>query len=165
MSRKILTQEILKKYVLYNKNTGIFFWLKPGNLRAKVGQIAGKETTGYISIYIDKISYPVHRLAWLYVHGSLPEKCIDHINGDKKDNRICNLRLATPQQNAFNKGKKSNNTSGYKGVYLNKRRNMWVAQARINKKNFYLGAFKTPEEASVAYRKFSKKNHGEFAHG
>lgn len=162
MDRKPLTQADLKEFVSYNPKTGIFRWVKPPNLRTKIGAIAGRKSSGYIYITIDKTQYPAHRLAWLYVHGTFPEKGLDHIKGIRSDNRICKLRPATHQQNSLNKGKKINNTSGYKGVSWDKTANKWRAQAMINKKSYYLGAFKTPKLASNAYQKFAKKHHGEF---
>lgn len=87
---------------------------------------------------------------------------VDHINGNGLDNRRENLRLSTIAQNAFNKGKHSNNTSGYKGVSWNKFAGRWVAQITIDGKNKYLGYFDTPEEAHAAYCAKAKELHGEF---
>jgi hypothetical protein len=62
------------------------------------------------------VLYREHRLAWLYMTGEWPTHEIDHINGDRVDNRFCNLREATASENRWNSRKRVNNTSGYKGV-------------------------------------------------
>jgi len=73
---------------------------------------------------------------------------IDHINGNKLDNRKENLRIVTYTQNAQNKSKQENTTSKYIGVYFRKDRNTWIAEIRVNSKKIYLGAFKTEIEAA-----------------
>lgn len=87
---------------------------------------------------------------------------IDHINGDKLDNRRCNLRLASNAENQYNRGKQKNNTSGFKGVRLNRKSNKWCAQLKFNGKFHYLGIFHTPEEAHEKYLQFSREKHGDF---
>lgn len=87
----------------------------------------------------------------------------DHINQNKLDNRRCNLRTATRSQNLCNKGKQSNNTSGFKGVCWVKRDKKWLAQIRINGKRKHLGYFDSKKQAARAYSKAAKKYHGEFA--
>ena len=104
-----------------------------------------------------------HRLAWFFVYGEWPQKQIDHINGNKSDNRISNLRLATASQNLSNKGITKSNTSGYKGVSFNRTKKKWMASIKVNKKSINLGYFLTPEEASEAYKAAAIKHHGEFA--
>lgn len=87
----------------------------------------------------------------------------DHINGNGLDNRRENLRLATRSQNSINRGKQSNNKSGYKGVSWNKRDKRWTAQITINKHIINLGGFDTPEQAYEAYKEAAKQYHGTFA--
>lgn len=87
----------------------------------------------------------------------------DHINGDKLDNRRCNLRLATRSQNNYNGKKRNGCTSRHKGIYWSKIRNRWVAEITINKKKFYLGSFKSEAKAALAYNEAAIKHHSEFA--
>jgi hypothetical protein len=88
---------------------------------------------------------------------------VDHINGNRLDNRRENLRLATRSQNAKNVGKKPSNKSGFKGVHKHGRNNSWVAQISVENKMIHLGSFKTPEEAALAYNAAAQRLHGEFA--
>jgi hypothetical protein len=87
---------------------------------------------------------------------------IDHINGNTLDNRKCNLRICTHQQNMKNQKRRKNNTSGYKGVSFDKRDKVYRAHISLNMKRIYLGSFKSPEDAYAAYCEASKKYHGEF---
>lgn len=86
----------------------------------------------------------------------------DHINGDTLDNQCSNLRTATASQNLMNRGKNSNNTSGYKGVTYNKNSRKWEAQIKINRQNKHLGLFTDPESAARAYAVASKTYYGDF---
>jgi hypothetical protein len=88
---------------------------------------------------------------------------VDHVNRNPLDNRKCNLRLCTISQNAYNRKKVSNNTSGYKGVGLIKGSNKWWAKIKVNKTSIHLGAFNCPIEAAKAYDEAATKHHGEFA--
>src|SRR3972149_11203760 len=91
------------------------------------------------------------------------KKEVDHINGDKLDNRKCNLRICNHQQNRFNNKLEIRNTSGYKGVYWNKRRQKWLARVEINDKKISLGAFDNKLDAAKAYNIGAIKYFGEFA--
>lgn len=88
---------------------------------------------------------------------------VDHIDCDGLNNRRENLRLATPEQNKFNKGKYRRNSSGFKGVSWHKRQKKWTAQIQVNKNKIHIGSFDTPEEAHRAYCDAAQKYHGEFA--
>lgn len=105
-----------------------------------------------------------HRLAYWLVHGKLP-KYIDHINGDGKDNRPCNMRPATIRQNNCNRTKQSNNSCGFKGVNWHKETGRWRARITLHGKSNSLGLFDTPEEAHKAYCVAANQLHGEFARG
>lgn len=88
---------------------------------------------------------------------------VDHINGNKLDNRRCNLRECTVTQNNQNVTKRKTNTSGYKGVVHRKERNLWIAQIRLNGVPKFIGSYSTPEQAALAYNKKAIELHGEFA--
>jgi len=155
------SQEFLKKHVRYED--GKLYWtdfsIRP---TAKKGAIGYQCKTGYVVMKFMKRTITVHRIIFLYHHGYLP-KYIDHINGDKADNRIENLRDVTHCQNMMNIKKYSLNTSGYKGVSFHKRSQKWVAQIKFNKKHLYLGLFDQPEKAYEAYCFKAKELHGEYA--
>jgi hypothetical protein len=89
--------------------------------------------------------------------------CLDHINGDIRDNRVENLRWASKSENGMNRSKQKNNASGYKGVYWNRGSNKWRAYIKRDGKDHHLGYFKTAEEAAEAYNKAAIELHGEFA--
>ena len=146
----MLTQDELKSLVHYNPDTGLFSWIKKkpqGRYKENLGWITNK---GYIEICIAQKRLKAHRWAWFYVHGELPDQ-IDHMNGIKDDNKLCNLRVVTNKQNHENRGFQKNNTSGFKGV--TKRGNKFVAQITHNQKNIYIGIFESAELASNAYNK------------
>lgn len=155
-----ITQAKLKELLDYNSETGVFRWLTG----AFKGRIAGTlETSGYRTIGIAYKSYYEHRLAWLWVYGTLPEK-IDHKNGMPADNRICNIRECDTQQNNFNSAIKKNNKAGFKGVAFMKNRinPTWRAQIKLDGKQKHLGVFSTAELARDAYIAKAKELHGEF---
>lgn len=149
----MLTQAELKLHLHYNPDTGIFTWIKNG-------KIAGSNSYGYISIYFNGANYRAHRLAWLYSYNTWPKEYIDHINNVKDDNRLCNLREATNQQNGQNQTKPSSrNKLGLLGVIYRKERNKFIGQVYVNKKCHKTKSFKTAEEAHEAYIKLKRKLH------
>lgn len=156
----MLSQTELKSQLSYCADTGNFTWLVPkkGQSRKEAGYT---RKDGYVKIVINQKRYLAHRLAWLYMYGE-PPQCIDHINCNPSDNRLCNLREATISQNGFNRPRQANNTSGYKGVYWNKGRSMWMARIYVKGKMVYLGVYKEIKEAAKAYKKASDELHGIF---
>jgi hypothetical protein len=160
-----LTLEVLKEILHYDPETGVFTWkIRPANC-IQIGAVAGSICLeGYRIIRVFKHNYKAHRLAWLYMTGEWPTY-IDHANGDKADNRICNIRPCTKEQNGSNRRRLSNNTSGFKGVTFrpDKKLRPWVAQIKTRDRSRYLGCFCTPEEAHNAYVLAAREAWGEFA--
>jgi hypothetical protein len=158
----MITQEYLKSILSYDPETGIFIW-KISKGRVKENDIAGNiHKNGYVNIKIDGLMYRSHRIAWIYIHGNLPNNEIDHINGIKNDNRIINLRQANHSENQKNCEKYKTNKSGFKGVSWDKSSNKWTAQAQLNGKKYNLGRFVMVEQAAEAYKDFAIKHHGDF---
>lgn len=160
-----LTAKSVRERFDYDAETGVFrYRITPKNqARVQPGDIAGYIREGkYLVVTIYGRSYYLHRLAWLYVYDEWPKALLDHVNGNKQDNRICNLRPATQSQNIANTPRHAGNTSGYKGVV--KCKNRWKAQITHNQVVIYLGLFPTKEEAHEAYVRKAKELHGEFAH-
>lgn len=89
---------------------------------------------------------------------------VDHIDGNGLNNTRANLRICTHKQNKQNVPKYANNTSGYKGVSIDRKNNKWTARIKANNKYYFLGYFQTPEEAAHAYDEAAKKYFGEFAY-
>jgi hypothetical protein len=119
-------------------------------------------TKGYHVITIDRIPQLVHRVIWKLTTGNDPSVSIDHINNKRTDNRITNLRLATPTEQQWNRRLGKNNTSGLKGAFFVKRTDKWEGQIKIRRKQHYLGTFNTREEAAAAYEAAARKLHGRF---
>lgn len=161
----MITQEELKELLNYNPETGIFTYKKK---RAKCtpGKIAGTyHVNGYTHIQLNRKIYKAHRLAWLYVYGYFPQ-FIDHINCDRGDNRLCNLREVNIYQNNHNSKINKNNTSGIKGITWHKKAQKWCAQIDANGKHIYLGIFDDIDLAKLVIEEARKKYHVEFAnHG
>tara|TARA_R110000868_G_scaffold282859_1_gene543141 strand:+ start:335 stop:802 length:468 start_codon:yes stop_codon:yes gene_type:complete len=114
----------------------------------------------YHMMSIKNTHYYSHRLIYLWHHGVLP-KLVEHIDRDKRNNKIENLREATWSQNLANRGKNKNNTSGFKGVMPNGKN--WGARIQVNRKYIWLGTFGTAEEAAQAYDREAKQQFGVFA--
>lgn len=159
----MITYTELVEVLEYCPDSGSFTWKVDKGSRALKGTTAGTVTPdGYVSIRVTHNIYRAHRLAWLYCFKEWPENYIDHINGNRQDNRLDNLREATKVQNSYNTKAHKDNTSGAKGVYYNKANGNYRAQIRYNGKTMSLGSFKTVDEASSAYNKKALELHGEF---
>jgi hypothetical protein len=129
-------------------NEGRLYWKEKTARRTIVGkEITGKTNAGYIRVGLDGKDYLAHRIVWFLVRGEDPGTAlVDHINGNRTDNRPSNLRLCSNRQNLLNAKTSSRNKSGIKGVYFDPRRSQakpWEARY----KNKYLGCFATMEEA------------------
>ena len=160
----MITQSELKEYFLYNEQTGNLVWIKKTDARAnkcKLGNDLGSLHNGYIRTKINGTHYLCHRLIWMFHYGEFPNYDIDHIDGNKANNLLSNLRLCNKSENLCNRGKNSNNTSGFKGVSYVQRLNKWRAYCSGK----HLGVFKTAELAYQSYCDFANLKHGSFFHG
>ena len=155
----MLTQDELKSVLSYNQDTGVFTYLKTRGPK-KSGSIAGSiDPEGYVRIKIFGKSHRAHRLAYLYVHGSLPENEVDHKNGLRADNRWPNIRKATKSENRQNLIAKSKNASGYLGVFPDTKSKKWIAVIVSSGDRKYLGSFDSPKKAHSVYVKAKSELH------
>jgi hypothetical protein len=151
-----ITLEILTDLLEYDKNTGNLFQKKK-RPKIQVGNLAGVVTPkGYRYIQLLGKKYASHRLVWFIEYGKFPDLFIDHIDGNKLNNHISNLREVSNKQNTENRGAQKNNKLGRKGVYFNKKLKKYVAQIQHHGVNHYLGVYKTSEEASLMYQTAAK---------
>ena len=156
-----LTQERLKEVLHYTPETGVFTWKVQKPFTAKRGSIAGHlSKNGYVTISIDSHIRLAHRLAWLYVYGEWPAFHIDHIDGNRSNNMIFNLRADPLRQNQQNRRCPSrNNTSGYLGVCWSKSVKKWEAKITENGKRKVIGWYESPIDAHEAYLKTKREIH------
>jgi hypothetical protein len=134
--------KFIEKGWTYNPETG--------DIYSHTGRLISAKSNKHIQAAILQTKVLAHRLAWYLTYGELPE-IIDHINRNRNDNRLCNLRNVTTQQNAFN--------TNAKGIRKIKNKDTWTAQITINNKQIYLGSFKSEEEAQTAYLNAKKIYH------
>tara|TARA_R110000868_G_C10516848_1_gene732701 strand:- start:67 stop:558 length:492 start_codon:yes stop_codon:yes gene_type:complete len=156
----MINQNILKQNLSYNPETGEFMWLVNRGPARKFAHAGSKHKSGYLHIYLFGKHYLCHRLAWLYVYGDWPLQYLDHINGNKKDNTIKNLRdvdSALNQQNQ--KNPPITNKSGFVGAHWDKRKNKWISQISVYGKKIHLGNFDSKENAATAYKKAKENLH------
>lgn len=126
-------------------------------------RVGTRTSHGYILVHVAGLRVYAHQIAWAMHHGEWPPLPLDHVNGDKTDNKISNLRLATPRQNLANTPARANSKSGVRGVHLAPR-GKWIAQITIHGKCRHLGAFDSLDEARRAYGDAAKDPFGEFRH-
>ena len=155
----MITQDRLKEMFAYSVDTGLFTRIQPVP-GVKIGKVAGCIKAGYVVIRVDSVLYRAHRLAWLYEHNKWPDGEIDHINGIKSDNRICNLRDVSIQQNRQNQIRaRRNSKSGILGVHFIPSRNKFRADICVEGRNKSLGHFDSSELAHNAYVRAKRSIH------
>lgn len=153
----------LRENFKYDELTGVFSRAIYVGGGANVGNEAGHiRRDGYRSLSCKRKRILTHRAIWLYVYGEEPSGFMDHINGIKSDNRLCNLRIVNKSQNGLNRDKQANNTTGFKGVCFDKNRNKFMAQTTVNGKHYFIGRFESIEDAMSAYQHFCTKMHGDY---
>lgn len=157
-----VTQEKLKSVLSYDETTGIFRWKGTRSGVSGVNNIAGcLHVTGYVHITVFGKEYKAHRLAWLYVYGNWPSLQIDHIDENKSNNAISNLREVTNGENCCRRGPQKNNTSGVKGV--SGKPGKWrVRVGPPGEGRKHLGYYSTLEEAEKVASEARKIFHKEF---
>jgi hypothetical protein len=161
MAKPDLTADILRAALHYDPQTGIFSRISVGRgKRPKDGLAGCINKNGYRVISVLSVQWYAHRLAWLHVRGTWPAKEVDHIDGNRSNNAIANLRDVDGATNCQNlRRAHSGNTSGYLGVSWRSRDKIWYAQIWDGTKQTNLGRFETPELASAAYLDAKRKLH------
>lgn len=164
-SKPLPPVEMLREVLSYNPEAGELRWRQTVSTRAQAGSVAGcTYSNGYRTVAVHGRRCKVHRVAWLLAYGEDPgELQIDHINGDKLDNRLCNLRLADSSQNNCNVASRRGTISGYKGVRWVGGSRHWRAEIQVRGTPYRLGRFDTAEDAYAAYVAAAVRLHGEFA--
>lgn len=136
------TPKRLRELFQYDSATGIL----TRRIGKRAGRITGTSKKGYLSVYADRVSYQAHLIVWAMIHDKWPEKYIDHVNRDKSDNRIENLREASHSENCQNRGKPL-------GVYFHKHSQKWAAYVYKKRKLINLGYYLSKDDALVARAK------------
>ena len=174
----ILTADQLRAALHYDPETGVFTWRERSDRNAQwnsahAGRRAGyrwkrpDRDMSYLRIRLSGFIYRAHRLAWLYMKGGWPPTGfdVDHEDGDGLNNRWTNLRLATGTQNNANSRRRTDNTSGFKGVRYHAKSGRYQARITRNGRQRSLGLYPTPEEAHSAYTAAASELFGDFARG
>jgi hypothetical protein len=161
--RPLPSQHLLKHLLDYDPSTGVLRWNATEECCPKViGKPAGTQKGRYGMIGIDKVIFMTSRVIWKWMTGSDPNCIIDHINGNKFDNRWCNLREATHSQNIMNTRLLSRNTSGVRNVTFNKHSGKFDISIKAQNKIYYKRGFTTLEEATAHAVQIRQQLHGSF---
>lgn len=160
MAKPNISVDELRSEVNYDPSTGLMTWKRGGKQRV-VGERVGSFSYGYLQTCINGYRMMVHAAAWAYVHGTWHQGHIDHINGDKQDNRLSNLRAVDCSTNLENLRKaRSDNKTGYLGVAPHPCvPNRYTAQIHTKGKKIHLGCFCDPSEAHQAYLQAKRRLH------
>jgi hypothetical protein len=181
-----MSPEEVRRFLHYDPKTGRFWWKirayetfkgdaftrwrcgKGWNQKyaGRRALTADSEGRGYLVGSVNSTNVYAHRTAWMHYYGErVPEGVfVDHINGDTSDNRIENLRLATPLQSQFNRGPAYNSRSGLKGAHWDASTGKWFASMKRVERGKFLGYFETAEKAAEAYEVAAREYHGEFGY-
>jgi len=168
--------DLMLEFVDFDSQTNVFTWkfrdrkwftsdriFKCWNSRWVGKKLFTCYNQGYLVSYILDYRVLEHRAIWAMHNGDWPTQVIDHINGDRSDNRIENLREASMSNNQHNRPIQKNNTSGFKGVHFHKVTGKWRASIWKDSKQTRLGLFSTPETAHEAYKSACEVMHGSFS--
>jgi hypothetical protein len=160
-----MSQAVLKLHELLEYKEGALFWKTDRGSQKCKGNQAGCVNLGYMKFRVRELggSMLVHRAIFAMHHGYFPAE-VDHINGNKLDNRVENLREVSRSQNRMNIGRNGQNKSGCKNVYSY--RDKWGVKIVVNKKSLFLGVFEDLELADLVAHSAREKYHGDYAnHG
>ena len=153
----------LRDRLRYDAETGHLYWVAPKSNRLRPGQRAGcKMVNGYQKIALYQEQMYIHHIVWYLTHGEWPTEMIDHINGDRSDNRVENLRLANQSQQNFNMGLRESNKTGVTGVAICSKTGRFRAYLTLGRKQIYLGNHVTLDAAVAARKEAEAKYCGEF---
>ena len=143
----------------YCADSGKVFWVKSSGPCARIGFEAGYlNPDGYRRVTFNGRMFMTHRVVWLLIHNEWPDGEIDHIDGNRANNRIENLRVVTQSQNLRNKKSKKGSTSGNNGVHFDARCKKWRVQIRMNGTVHHLGLFESKESAVLTAQAFYRSN-------
>lgn len=165
---KNFSEQNLRKipdFLTYEPDTGAFIRVKSTNNRSKVGEVAGTvNKQGYVRIALFGMCFQAHRLAFFFMTGKLPpaDLEVDHINGDRADNRWVNLRLVSHAVNMQNSRIPKHNTSGHPGVLYVKANRKWAARISVNGRMVQLGEFIEKQDAIECYLEAKRSRHEGF---
>lgn len=175
--RQLPSPEVLRQLLRYEPGSGKLFWkerlladfpsareAKRWNTRYSGTQaFTSRDGNGYYSGSVFGQSHRLHRVAWAIHHGIHADGEVDHINMDRSDNRILNLRCASHSHNQWNRRAYASNTSGHKGVSWHKATQKWLAKIKVNGSDRHLGVFASVIDAADAYDRAAAEMHGCFA--
>ncbi len=175
MTEQELFEEVAQ-LVDYNPETGVMTWKWREDVpnwwnKKYAGKECGRVTNrgyrqlGYTPLGRNTQRLLTHRLAWYIVHNVLPKDQIDHIDGQKTNNQIKNLRDVSGSLNMRNQKMSRANTSGVVGVYWHKARGKWRGKVSVNNKKIHIGTFDNISEAEAVVKAFRAKHDFTETHG
>lgn len=154
-----LTYERLTHLLKFDPQTGLFSWNNRPCGHCQTKPVGYTPKSGYVVVMLDGVNYRAHRLALFYVNQKWPDGMVDHINGVRDDNRICNLRIVSRSGNGQNQRRaKAGSQSGVLGAHKHGKSG-WRSSIVINGETTRLGTFRSPEEAHQAYLVAKRKIH------
>lgn len=165
MAKKKITPSELHMFLKYEPETGVLTWVpRTGKWSSRwnsryAGKQAGyMDAHGYRAVKLLDRAYLAHRVAWAMTHGEWPE-CVDHLNGNRSDNRLANLRSVSRKMNQRNQKMHSTNTSGRTGVCWAKKSQKWIATIKVDGRQTHLGYYENFDDAVIA-REAAEQKYG-----